>query len=59
MGYLSNLSVANITAENIQKYGLKFSPKRNVKLPPSKDTLAVPPYGYATIRFHANNPGKY
>jgi FtsP/CotA-like multicopper oxidase with cupredoxin domain len=32
-------------------------PPINTYRPPRKDTLLVPPYGYAIVRFVADNPG--
>lgn len=48
-----------MTIEKVKKLdnlGILF--KRNLNNPPLKDTVRIPRYGGAVLRFVANNPGK-
>ncbi|XP_071500404.1 uncharacterized protein [Diadema antillarum] len=45
------------TTEDFQDLDKEGNIRRNFSNPPRKDTVMIPPGGYAVMRFRANNPG--
>lgn len=67
-GYSFNvIGIGRSPDQNVKKINLKHALDldrrgllhRQFRLPPSKDTIAVPNNGYVILRFRADNPGLF
>lgn len=53
----SDIACANNTGCGVASWRPDFTPPLNYDRPPRKDTVILPPGGYAVVRFVADNPG--